>query len=129
MPFCLNKDLDPKYLNIYFCIILFKLFYLLYLTLFYVECSGCGVQRGSSVSECTNKPCGTLISGGFPVQYKTNEKKTWTISVEDQTFIELTFDEFDVYEHPLSSCTKDYVDVIDYDLTGHERLIGRSENC
>ena len=65
------------------------------------------------------------MTRGFPGLYSANEKQTWTIHTEIQSYIEVKFETFDVYEHPLESCTKDFVEVFDFDLPGNEQLIGR----
>ena len=87
------------------------------------DCKGCGVQQTSD-QECT-APCGYIISTGFPVSYQPNTKQSWTIVVQQQHYILLQFTQFDVYEIPLHSCDRDYVEVLDYDLEGNEVPIGR----
>ena len=46
--------------------------------------------------------------------------------MDPDTFIALSFVEFDIYEHTLKKCVRDYVTVLDVDLVGNRREIERS---
>ena len=83
---------------------------------------GCGVQEAAN-HECSAE-CGYILSTGYPVSYSPNTKQSWTITVQQQTYTQLVFLDFDVYEIPLQLCVKDFVEVVDYDLVGNEVPIG-----
>ena len=50
--------------------------------------------------------------------YRPNERMEWTIKVDNEKFISLKFVGFNVYEHVLNKCERDYVLVHDVDLVG-----------
>ncbi len=58
------------------------------------------------------------MSRGYPVKYETCASVSWTILAEPRRYIELTFLDFDIYENPVRSCERDYIEVIDYNLLG-----------
>lgn len=54
-------------------------------------------------------PCRFVISRGFPVNYYSNEKCSWSIEVDQKSYIQLTFTHFDVFEEETNLCEKDHV--------------------
>ena len=49
------------------------------------------------------------MSPGFPIRYESNEKCSWWIEVDANSYIRLTFQHFDIFEEASASCTKDHV--------------------
>ena len=81
------------------------------------ECAGCSVQQTITSATCRG-PCGNIVSYGYPARYGPNERMEWTIVVDVEKYILLTFIGFDIYEHVLLKCERDYVLVYDVDLVG-----------
>ena len=58
--------------------------------------------------------------------YDYNQKCSWHIKVNNNAYIRLTFEDFDVFEEVSDVCLRDFVEVTDSDRGGTStRLIGR----
>ena len=51
------------------------------------------------------------MSPGFPLHYSPNEKCKWLIEVESNSYIQLTFSHFDIFEEESNVCIRDHVAV------------------
>jgi hypothetical protein len=76
------------------------------------------------MNQCSGT-CGFILTNQFPTYYGSNQRTNWVITVSKQKYIKLVFLEFDIYEEPLNPCSRDYVDVRDFDLTGLATSMGR----
>ncbi len=69
--------------------------------------------------------CGYIISPGYPVSYDPTQKCSWLITVSENAFIELTFEDFDIFEDQSPACDRDFIDVWDILDSESNVLIGR----
>lgn len=66
--------------------------------------------------------CGFIMSPGYPLDYSTNQKCAWKITVNRNAYIKLSFLEFDIFEDGSDECNRDLVEVIDSDRLGEQMV-------
>ncbi len=69
--------------------------------------------------------CGYIVSPGYPVSYDSSHKCSWLIIVSDNAFIELTFEDFDIFEDVSIKCDRDFVDILDVIPDADDVSLGR----
>ena len=75
------------------------------------DCPGCSVEQICSGPKTCSHSCGTLLTPSFPRHYANGIRCTWDIVVSKDSYVELTFKVFDVYEMDSPNCIYDRVSI------------------
>ena len=68
------------------------------------------LQTCSGINTCTSS-CGHILSPSFPAKYDNDIRCTWAIYVTKDSYIQLTFRSFDVYERDSPECVYDKLNI------------------
>ena len=79
----------------------------------FLGCPGCSVHQSCTRMEMCSTSCGNILSPAFPINYANDIRCVWQISVATDSFIQLHFKYFDIFEMDFPSCVYDYVSIYD----------------
>ena len=88
------------------------------------DCPGCSEQKTSVDSPCSSR-CGYILSPLYPSRSQENDKTLWIIQVGYGKYIQIVFEDFDIFSTGTKACSTDYVQLSDLTAQGDAKVTGK----